>query len=304
MKKILIVGGSGFLGYHLAKKCISKGWYVYSISRRKPKKNRFLPKVKYIILDISKKKLIKKKIKINFDYIVNLGGYANHKEKLIIYNSHYIGSKNLVDFFLNKKIKCFIQMGSGYEYGLKKFSYRENEKCYVDNLSMYSKSKLLATNYLLKKFNENDFPSIILRLYNIYGPAQDPNRLIPFVINGCLNNINFPCSAGVQYKDFLYIDDFIDLFFKCIKNYNKCIGNIFNVGSGKALKIKNIINYINNQIKKGKPNFGKISLRKDEGLKMYANIQKAKSQLNWKPKIKFYLGIKKTINYYKKFFHN
>lgn len=303
MKNILIVGGSGFLGYHLAKKCILKGWAVSSISRSKPKKNRFLPKVKYLILDISKKKLIEKKIKQNYEYIVNLGGYADHKEKLITYNSHYVGCKNLVDFFLNKKIKCFIQIGSGYEYGHKRSSYRESEKCYGNNLSAYSKSKLLATNYLLNKCSENNFPGIILRLYNIYGPAQDPNRVIPFVINSCLNNINFPCSAGVQYKDFLYIDDFIDLLFKCIQNHKKHTGNIFNVGSSKQLKIKKVINKINNLIKKGKPHFGKISLRKDEALNMYANIKKAKNQLNWKPKTEFNVGIKKTINYYKKNFY-
>jgi nucleoside-diphosphate-sugar epimerase len=303
LKNILIVGGSGFLGYHLAKKCISKVWAVTSISRSKPKKIRFLPKVNYLILDISKKKLLEKKIKLNYEYIVNFGGYVNHKEKFMTYNSHFIGCKNLVDFFLNKKIKLFVQIGSGNEYGIKRSCYRESVKCYVDNLSTYSKSKLLSTNYLLKNCSKNNFPSIILRLYNIYGPAQDPNRVIPFVINGCLNNINFPCSTGAQYKDFLYIDDFTDLLFKCIQNYKNYTGNIFNVGSGKPLKIKKVINRINNLIKKGKPNFGKIRLRKDEALSMYANIKKAKNQLNWKPKIEFNLGIKKTINYYKKNFY-
>ena len=65
-KKILIVGGTGFLGYHLAKKCLLKKWDVTSISTNIPKKVRFLPKVKYLILDITKKKLILKKIKVQF----------------------------------------------------------------------------------------------------------------------------------------------------------------------------------------------------------------------------------------------
>ena len=59
-KKILIIGGTGFLGYHLAKKCLAKKWNVTSISTNKPKKIRFLSKVKYLNLDISKKNILKK----------------------------------------------------------------------------------------------------------------------------------------------------------------------------------------------------------------------------------------------------
>ena len=58
---ILIVGGTGFIGYHLAKTCLEKGWKVSSISSKKPKKSRFLSQVKYMICDISKEKKIKKK---------------------------------------------------------------------------------------------------------------------------------------------------------------------------------------------------------------------------------------------------
>ena len=57
------MGGTGFIGYHLAKKSLEKGWEVSSISTRHPKKLRFLKRVKYIICDITKKKNSKEKIK-------------------------------------------------------------------------------------------------------------------------------------------------------------------------------------------------------------------------------------------------
>ena len=60
-KKILIVGGTGFIGYHLAKKCLKKNWKVTSISSKPPKKIRYLRKVKYLICDITNKKKLKKK---------------------------------------------------------------------------------------------------------------------------------------------------------------------------------------------------------------------------------------------------
>ena len=59
-KNILIVGGTGFVGYHLAKSCLKKNWKVTSISIKKPKKIRYLPKVKYIFCDITKKNFLQK----------------------------------------------------------------------------------------------------------------------------------------------------------------------------------------------------------------------------------------------------
>jgi len=302
-KKILIVGGTGFLGYHLAKKCIEKGWNVTSVSTNKPKKIRFLSKVKYLILDISKKKLIKKLIKYDYDYVVNFGGYVNHNEKLKTYQSHYVGCKNLADFFLGKKIESFIQIGSCVEYGYNKSPQEENKIFDINKLkSTYGKAKLSATNYLIKKYKEKKFPCVILRLYLVYGPRQDLNRFIPLVIKGCLEKSFFPCSSGKQYRDFLYIDDFVKLIFMILKNKNT-IGEVLNVGSGKPKKIKKIIFLIKNLIKTGNPVLGKLQMRKDEILKLYPNIKKIKKKINWKPKIDLITGIKKTISFYKNNLH-
>ena len=60
-KHILIIGGTGFIGYHMADFLIKKNYQVLSISRSKPKRKRKLKKVKYIYVDISKKKLLQKK---------------------------------------------------------------------------------------------------------------------------------------------------------------------------------------------------------------------------------------------------
>ena len=101
-KKILIVGGTGFIGYHLAKKSLKKGWEVTSISSKPPKKIRYLSKVEYLFCDISNKISLRKKIKKNFKYVVNLGGHVDHSNKKKTFNSHYIGCKNLSSIFLKK----------------------------------------------------------------------------------------------------------------------------------------------------------------------------------------------------------
>ncbi len=299
-KKILIIGGTGFLGYHLAKKCLLKRWKVTSVSNSKPKKIRSLSKVKYIFFDITKKNQIEKKLKKNYDFVVNLGGYVNHQEKTKTFKSHYNGTKNLIDFFLKKKIKSFLQIGSCVEYGKNNSPQKEKDFMNIKKInSTYGHAKLLATKYLLKKNKTHKFPGNIIRLYLVYGPKQDFNRLIPLIIRGCLKNSDFPCSSGLQYRDFLYVDDAIEGILKCIQTKD-LKGEIINIGSGKPKKIKNIINLINNKIKMGRPIFGKIKMRRDEIKSLYPDIKKANKKFKWFPKVQFNKGIDNTIDYYKK----
>ncbi len=83
MKKsrILIAGGTGFIGYHLAKKCLKLNWSVDSISTKLPRAKRKLKKVKYFKLDISNRKSLTKNILKDYDYVVNLAGYVDHSDK-------------------------------------------------------------------------------------------------------------------------------------------------------------------------------------------------------------------------------
>ena len=112
-----------------------------------------------------------------------------------------------------------------------------------------------------------------------------------------MENKKFPCSSGNQLRDFVHINDVVNAIIKSLKN-KKARGQIINVGTGKPKKIKNIIKYIKKILKGGHPLFGKIKLRKDESLKNYANINKAKKVINWKPRISFKKGLAQTIKYY------
>ena len=296
-KKVLVIGGTGFVGYHLIKRLIEFNWNVDSISSRKPRKKRYLKKVRYLVCNITNYNLLQKKIDRHYDYVINLGGYVNHSDIKKTYNSHYLGCKNISKIFFNKNIKSFIQIGSSAEYGKSKSPQKENFIC--NPKSIYGRAKLMATEHLLKLNKKYKFPCTILRLYQAYGPYQDPNRLISFTIENCLNNRKFPCSDGLQYRDFIYIDDVVDAIIKCLKN-KKASGEIFNVGSGKPEQVIKLIKKINFKIKKGTPIFGKIKLRNDESLKIYPNINKIKNFINWKPKTTLEKGLLKTINYYGK----
>lgn len=294
---ILIIGGTGFIGYHLAKNFLKKKWKVTSISNHKPKKIRYLKKVKYIVCDISKKKSLQNTIKQEFNYVINSGGYVDHSNKKKTYLSHYVGVKNLSNLFKKKKLKLFIQLGSGGEYG----KSRSPQVEYFKKLKLknYYKAKLLATTHLLKFYKKYKFPAVILRLYQVYGPQQDINRIIPITVFSCLKNKKFKCTTGNQKRDFIHVDDVVAAINKTIRAKN-ITGNIFNIGFGRATKLKNVILKINIMIGAGKPLFGAIGLKEGEQMEVYPSIQKAKKLIGWYPKISFLEGIKKTIKYYKK----
>ena len=294
------MGGTGFIGYHLAQKCLKKNFDVTSLSSSEPNKKRYLKKIKYIKCDISKKNLLKKSLKKNYDYVVNLGGYVNHNEKIKTFNSHYIGCKNLADIFLKKKIETFLQIGSSVEYGNTASPQREINIKYNKKLhSTYGSAKLLASEYLNKLYDEFKFPSVILRLYLIYGPEQEANRLIPIVIKNCLLNKSFPCSSGLQKRDFLFIDDLVLAIIKCLKN-KRIKGKSINIGYGIPHRVIDIIKCIKKIINSGNPIYGKIKFRKDEIKNLYPDINRAKTLLKWKPKVSIIKGLKLTINDYRK----
>ena len=287
----MITGASGFIGKNLINSLLKdKSFEIYGLIKKRSKKTLRKKNFKYIYTDLTKNN---EKIKIDFDYIINLAGNIDHKNKFETFKAHYQGVKNLIKILNLKKIKLFIQIGSCLEYGIKKSPHKESFNC--SPISHYGKAKLLSTKYIQKKLKNY----IILRPYQIYGPYQKKDRLVPIVIDGCLRNKEIPCSDGLQFRDFLFIDDFVELIKKILKKNNN-INGIYNVGFGKPNKVKDIINLIQKKIKKGKPIFGRIPMRNEEMKFTYPNISKIKKNYNWRPKIKINVGLKKTINFYAK----
>jgi nucleoside-diphosphate-sugar epimerase len=295
-KNILIIGGTGFFGFHLLKFFLTLKWNVFSLSKSPPNYLRALKNVKYLYGDISKAYSIKFLKDYNFNYIVNCGGYVDHVSKIKTLKTHFIGCKNLYKIFADKKIQTFVQIGSSSEYGKMKSPLRETQLGKAKTI--YGKSKLKASKFLLSLKNRN-FSFVIIRPFLLYGPFQDNNRFLPFVICSLIANKKFACSDCTQYRDFLYIDDAVRAIKACLGNKKVC-GKIINIGLGKSIQLRKVMNIMQKKIKRGIPDFGKVALRSDEPEVIFPDIKRAKKYLNWKPVISFKQGIIRTINYYKK----
>lgn len=294
MKKILIVGGGGFIGSNLSRSLRQNGFDVTLILNKRKKNNNFIKrKTKSLYCDILNIKKLNSTIKHHYDVFINCSGNIDHSNKKQTLKAHHIGTRNLVKIAEKRNLKLFIQIGSSLEYGNLKSP--QKEKIISKPKSIYGKAKYLASqeilNSKLKKF-------LILRLYQVYGPYQKSDRLIPFVINSCLKEKQFPCSSGEQLRDFLFINDFTILINRILRVKKKYNSGIYNVGTQKPYKVKHVINLIKKLTGKGNPNFGEIKMRKEEQLNLYPNIEKINSFLNWKSRTTLANGLKKTIKFY------
>ena len=297
---ILIVGGTGFIGANLTKKFLKLGAKVTCLSL-KGKHNKLAHRnLKYLQCDYTKLDILKKKVKKPFKYVVNLGGYIDHSKffgqgrKVI--DNHFLSTMNLLLSLKRDNLKRYLHVGTCDEYGENKSPIKESYK--EDPITSYALAKLASINLLIMLNKTENFPATAIRLFLVYGPYQKNDRLIPQVINGCLKKKNFPVSKGIQLRDFCYVDDVVNAIILTLTD-KRALGEVFNVGSGKPVSVKFIINKISNIIKKGKPQFNKIPFRKNENLKLYPSIKKIKKVLGWTPKTNLIQGLTKTINYYK-----
>tara|TARA_A100001035_G_scaffold174198_1_gene138361 strand:+ start:263 stop:1183 length:921 start_codon:yes stop_codon:yes gene_type:complete len=299
-EKILILGGSGFIGSHLLRKLKDVGFKCYSISLKKNKNNFTNNQISYYSADLADISSLEKCIgDIKFDYLINLAGYIDHSNffngGMDVINSHYGSLLNILKTIDLKNIKKIIQIGSSDEYG--NLPSPQNEAMREEPISPYAFGKLASTNLLQMLFKTENIPIVILRLFLVYGEGQSLNRFLPQIINGCLQNKKFSTTDGKQIKDFCYVSDIVEGILMAIKS-DRVNGQIINLASGQPVSIRSIIEKVIDIIGYGNPQFGRIKYRPNENLSLYADISKAKKLMSWQPKIDLDYGLKKTIDYY------
>lgn len=296
---LLVVGGTGFIGHHIAREAISRSFKVYSISRNAPSDFRKLKGIEYHYIDLLNKIELNnflKKSKI--DYVVNTVGCIDHKlfkdGGEIIFENHFISTKNLIDSLDKEYLKCFIHLGSSDEYGDNKSPQMEDQR--ESPISPYSFSKVATCHLLQMLFKTENLKAVILRLFLVYGPTQNEKRFLPQLIKNSLNNQKIPTTFGEQIRDFCYVKDVVRAIFLTLEN-KKALGHVINIASGNPTSIKEIVEKVVGLVGKGEPSFGSVQYRSNESMSLYANINKAKKILNWQPEYKLQKGLQETIDW-------
>jgi UDP-glucose 4-epimerase len=295
MKRILITGGAGFLGSHLAERLVELKYEVIVldnfISGSLKNLKKIQNKVKIVKLDISKSKSSLKKYFYRVDTVVHLAALVSMHQSVVkpeyYFKNNIIGTFNVLNAAKKNNVKNFIYTASASCYGIpKKFPTNENNK--IDLKNPYALTKYLGEELVLHWCKMYKMKCVSLRLFNVYGPRSKITGSYNSVISTFLlqKKLNKPLTIvgdGKQTRDFVYVLDVVNAIILSLRN-NKNFEQIYNVGSGKEAKINNIAKLFGKKFKN-------IKKRPQETLRSLANITKIKRILKWKPQITIEKGI-------------
>jgi dTDP-glucose 4,6-dehydratase len=326
---IIVTGGSGFIGSNFIKGWLSENdesvlnidKLSYAASRNNLKDIVSDPRYFFSKGDICNKDFLKHQIKkYNPRAIIHFAAESHVDRSIsspkIFLDTNIIGTFNLlevakdyIEYTDAKDTKDFrfIHISTDEVYG----SLHENEKPFTENNqfkpnSPYSASKASSDHLVRAYFKTYSLPCIITNCSNNYGPYQFPEKLIPLVINNCLNLKPIPVYGnGLQIRDWLHVEDHCKAI-KLVLKKGK-IGQTYNIG-GKNEKLNiDVINTICEILDKIRPNksvssykslISHVEDRPGHDIRYAINSSKISNDLEWNPTYDFDAGIFSTIEWY------
>lgn len=309
-KKILILGGLGFIGRNLAAQLLRLGASVtladHQLKDRSKKRVSKIENLSLIKLDILDRDSVERIVQKRYDIVFNLAAHSGPKASLdypfLDLNINVFGALNVLEAVKKTKGTVLIFMGSRLEYGSqKRLPVREDAKILPQNF--YGVNKFTAGVYHVLYNKLYNTPTVVFRGANPFGPhIYNPSpsyNIVNFFIDKAIadEEITVFENAASDLKDYIYIDDFCDAMIKASVD-DKVYGEIFNLGSGVGIKLIDAARSITKIVGKGAIKTKPIStnLVKIESGDFIADITKIKKMLKWKPETTFNQGIEKTIH--------
>ena len=312
MKKILITGVAGFIGYSLAEQLLNKGFKVYGVDNfdnyysiifkklriRELKKNK---KFVFKKIDITNNiKLNSYLSKINFDYVFHFAAQAGVRYSLIkphkYIQTNIVGFFNMMEIFKNKKIKRFFYASSSSVYGdSDKFPLKENEK--INPKNIYGFSKKLNESIAEFYSKQHSMNLTGLRFFTVYGEWGRPDMFLFKLFKAIKRKNQFYLNNhGNHKRDFTYIKDLVDILSKLMSKKDKR-HNIYNLSSNNPVNIQKIINDF-----KSTNNFNLVSVDRHiaDVLHTHGSNKKILKKTNKKKIVKSDIAIKNTFKWYNK----
>ena len=303
MEKVLITGGNGFLGSHLAEKFLSEGIEVTVIDDLSTSKGINVPKeVKF-----KKGSVENTRIDEKFNYIVHLAARPSPEDYILnpieTLFSNSIGTLKMLELSLKHGSRFFYTSSSEVYGNAEIIPTPETYFGYVNPngiRSCYDEGKRYSEALIMAFHRKHNLDTRIQRPFNVYGPRIRPDgqygRVIPRFLQQAISGEDITIhGSGEQTRSFLYVSDWVDATWKMIMS-DKISGEVFNIGSGKEISVIDLAKLIAKLASSGsKIKF--IEARTDDPYRRSADIAKANRMLDWKPKIDLESGLKITMNW-------
>ncbi len=290
-KKILITGGSGFIGSNLIKKLECLGAQVTVFD----KSNGYDIQNEHQLISMVKKK---------FDAIYHLAAFSgptqSNLEKIKSFEINTLSTINLCQLIAKQSSGTkLIISSSRLEYGIPQY-LPVDEKHPTKPTSVYGLSKLTATQFAQMCYLKYNLDVCVFRTSNVYGPHNKQKfsgyNIINHFIDLALQNQTLKIYGnGNQRRDYIYVEDLVDVFISAL--VPKSSGQIYNLGYGRGIEFKEMVKLIIKKTGKGRIAYEKWpdNFESVETGSYISDIGKVKKELGFKPLVNFKTGIDKTL---------
>ncbi len=303
-EKILLTGGTGFLGRHVVKELLTQG-ITPTVLTRNPHTRAFDNQHRnpnLIGIDLFDTHALRNYIeKLRPTIIIHLAGYVYQTESQsdILGKFNFEATAKLLELADSIKVKKFILTGTADEYGFQTCPQAETMPAMP--VSDYAVSKNKAVNYALSLFEKNKLPIVILRPFTIYGAGQPAKMFVSQAAAAAVKRIPFEMSEGRQKRDLLFVTDFVSAIIKTLTT-GGIEGETFNVGSGESIALKKLAKKIW-EIAGADDKLLKIGARLTAQSELHdtqADVSKISALLDWTPEISLDEGLKLVLEQVKK----
>jgi nucleoside-diphosphate-sugar epimerase len=309
--KVLVTGGAGFIGSHIVDKLLSEGLEVTvvdNLSAGQPENfyhNSGKENFRFVEGDIRDTALVKglvKDVEAVFHEAALISVVSSVKDPLTTHDVNVTGTLNLLKICVDSGVKRFVFASSASIYGEMETPLMR-EDMIPRPVSPYAVSKLAAENYAKLFYKIYGLETVCLRYFNVYGPRQKHSQysgVIPIFIERALSNEPpIVYGDGKQTRDFVNVQDVVDANLVA-SNSKNAVGQVFNIGTGKAISINQLAKIIFRLL--GKEDLKPVhsDLRPGETkLGSCADISKTKINLGYEPKITLEEGLLRLSEWYK-----
>lgn len=304
-KRILITGVGGFVGKNLVRfLSVDADNDVVGIDLLesfKPLDNRSLPRFRYQSGNLWQKELIEQLMAgERFDIIIHLAAILSQADD---FETHCksVDSNMKASFLVMELAKAhgarIIFPSTALIYGDQKGPFSESME--AKPADFYSFSKHLCEKVILYYQERFGIRPVIFRPAILYGPGQSGTMFIPALVKALLQGKEFPMTKGEQYRDFVYIGDFVEAVGLALQNEN--LTGIYNIGTGTRWKLVDAALLAEKLVgAHGRVKAGALSYRANESWDYCVSHGKILQETGWKPNTGLENGLGQTIEWWKK----
>jgi nucleoside-diphosphate-sugar epimerase len=301
-ERFFITGASGFVGSCLARKLAGSGCEVHALVRSGADLWRLEDLRDRIALhegDLNDGEGLRRLVSsIQPTVIYHLavhGAYPsqNNADRIILTN--VFGTWNLLKACSEVDYKVFVNTGSSSEYGVKTHAMRETDL--LEPSSYYAVAKSAQTLVCQQAARADRRPISTFRLFSVYGPYEEPTRLVPTVIRRCLEGRDLDMVSPDTARDFVHVDDVIEAYLQIGQLSLQC-GEVFNIGTGVQSTVRDVVrNAVQAAGAEVRVNWGSMPARPWDTETWLADCSKVRRALKWSARTSLASGIEQTVRW-------